>query len=479
MKDNFLWGGALAAHQVEGAYREGGKGLSIADVMTAGSHQTPRRITQGILEGEYYPNHNGIDFYHHYKEDIDLFAEMGFHCLRTSIAWTRIFPNGDEEEPNEQGLKFYDDLFDYMLSKKIQPVITLSHFEMPYHLVEAYGGWRNRKCIDFFYRFATTCLSRYQHKTTYWMTFNEINNQTLIENPIYAFTNSGILYEEGEDRMQIMLQAVHYQFVASAKVTTFAKSLNSNLQIGCMVAALPYYPYSCNPKDILKAQKSNRQQLFFTDVQVRGYYPSYMQKEWEQKGFHFDMTKEDLNILKKGTVDYIGFSYYLSSTVSADPARNHVGSGNAAGSDTVENPYLKTSEWGWTIDPEGLRYYLNDMYDRYQIPLFIVENGFGAIDKLENRRVHDTYRINYLQAHIQEMMKAIEEDGVNVIGYTVWGCIDPVSFTTGEMKKRYGMIYVDRDDKGNGSLQRLRKDSFYWYKDVIFSNGERCKQSGK
>lgn len=475
MKENFLWGGALAAHQVEGAYRERGKGLSIADVMTAGSHQIPRKITQGLLEGEYYPNHEGIDFYHRYKKDIDLFAEMGFRCLRTSIAWTRIYPNGDEEEPNESGLKFYHDLFDYMLSKKIQPVITLSHFEMPYHLVETYGGWRNRKCIDFFYRFAITCLMQYQNKVTYWMTFNEINNQTLVENPIYAFTNSGILYQEGEDRTQIMLQAAHYQFVAAAKVTAYAKALNPNLKIGCMVASLPYYPYSCNPKDILKAQNCNKQQLFFTDVQVRGYYPHYIRKEWERKGYLFDMTEDDLDILKKGTVDYIGFSYYLSSTVSADPAINRVGSGNAAGSDTVENPFLKTSEWGWAIDPEGLRYYLNDMYDRYQLPLFIVENGFGAIDKLENGKVHDTYRISYLQAHIHEMIKAIEEDGVDVIGYTVWGCIDPVSFTTGEMKKRYGMIYVDRDDEGNGSLQRFRKDSFYWYRDVIFSNGDICK----
>lgn len=475
MKENFLWGGALAAHQVEGAYQEGGKGLSIADVMTAGSNIQPRKITDGIMEGEYYPNHEGIDFYHHYKEDIDLFAKMGFRCLRTSIAWTRIFPQGDEETPNEQGLLFYDELFDYMISKDIQPVITLSHFEMPYHLVKAYGGWRNRKCIDFFYRFATTCLLRYKDKVKYWMTFNEINNQTLIENPIYAFTNSGILYEEGEDRMQVMYQAVHYQFVASAKVVHYAHSLQSDLKVGCMVASLPYYPYSCNPEDILKAQKCNQQQLFFTDVQVRGYYPSYMLKDWEQKDYHFDILEKDLTILKTGTVDYIGFSYYLSSAVSADPSVNRVGSGNAAGLDTVDNPYLETSEWGWTIDPKGLRYYLNDMYDRYQIPLFIVENGFGAVDELEDNQVHDTYRIKYLQEHIVEMMKAIDEDGVDVIGYTVWGCIDPVSFTTGEMKKRYGMIYVDRDDEGKGTLQRLCKDSFYWYRDVIKSNGKICQ----
>ena len=283
LKENFLWGGAIAAHQVEGAYLEDGKGLSIADVMTSGSVSKPREITDGIIEGKYYPNHNGIDFYHNYKQDIDLFAEMGFKCLRTSIAWTRIFPNGDDLEPNEKGLQYYDNLFDYMLSKNIQPVITLSHFEIPYHLVKEYGGWRNRKCIDFFYQFATTCIKRYKDKVKYWLTFNEINNQSLVENPIYAFTNSGILYEENENREKTMYQAAHYQFVASAMIVDFAQQLDNTLKVGCMVAALPYYPYSCNPKDILKAQKCNQKQLFFTDVHVRGYYPSYILKEWEQK----------------------------------------------------------------------------------------------------------------------------------------------------------------------------------------------------
>lgn len=472
MRNNFLWGGAIAAHQVEGAYLEDGKGLSIADVMTAGSHTVPRKITDGVLEGEYYPNHEGIDFYHRYKEDIDLFAEMGFKCLRTSIAWTRIFPNGDEETPNEKGLKFYDQMFDYLLSKNIQPVITLSHFEMPYHLVKKYGGWRNRKCIDFFYKFAKVCIDRYMNKVKYWMTFNEINNQTLVENPIFAFTNSGILYKDNEDSLKVMYQAAHYQFVASAKVVNYARSLQQDLHVGCMVAALPFYPQTCNPKDVLKAQKCNQKQLFFSDVQVRGYYPSYMKKEWEIKGYQLDITQEDLHIIKNGCVDFIGFSYYLTSTVSANMSVEKVGSGNAAGEDTVENPYLKTSAWGWTIDPEGLRYYLNDMYDRYQIPLFIVEHGFGAVDVIEDGKIHDIYRIEYLRNHILEMMKAIEEDGVDVIGYTVWGCIDPISFTTGEMKKRYGMVYVDRNNDGSGSLERVKKDSFYWYKHTIETNGK-------
>ena len=363
-------------------------------------------------------------------------------------------------------------MFDYLLSKNIQPVITLSHFEMPYHLVKKYGGWRNRKCIDFFYKFAKVCIDRYMNKVKYWMTFNEINNQTLVENPIFAFTNSGILYKDNEDSLKVMYQAAHYQFVASAKVVNYARSLQQDLHVGCMVAALPFYPQTCNPKDVLKAQKCNQKQLFFSDVQVRGYYPSYMKKEWEIKGYQLDITQEDLHIIKNGCVDFIGFSYYLTSTVSANMSVEKVGSGNAAGEDTVENPYLKTSAWGWTIDPEGLRYYLNDMYDRYQIPLFIVENGFGAVDVIEDGKIHDIYRIEYLRNHILEMMKAIEEDGVDVIGYTVWGCIDPISFTTGEMKKRYGMVYVDRNNDGSGSLERVKKDSFYWYKHTIETNGK-------
>lgn len=472
MKENFLWGGAVAAHQIEGAYNIDGKGISIADVMTAGSYTKPRQITDGIQPNIYYPNHEAIDFYHHYKEDVDMFAQMGFKCLRTSIAWTRIFPNGDEDKPNEKGLQFYDMLFDYLLEKNIQPVITLSHFEMPYHLVKKYGGWRNRKLIDFYFKFARICLDRYHKKVKYWMTFNEINNQSLLENPIYAFTNSGIIYQEHENKEKIMYQAVHYQFVASAKVVQYTKNKSYDVNIGCMVAALPYYPNTCSPDDILKAQKYNQHQLFFTDVHVRGYYPNYILKEWKQKNYQLDITEDDLTILRNGTVQFIGFSYYLTSVVSANTQLERIGSGNAAGNDTVENPYLETSDWGWTIDPKGLRYYLNDLYDRYQIPLFIVENGFGAIDTPENNTIHDSYRINYLREHINEMKKAIDIDGVDVIGYTVWGCIDPVSFTTGEMKKRYGMIYVDRDDDGNGTLKRYKKDSFYWYQKVILSNGE-------
>ncbi|CCL08474.1 6-phospho-beta-glucosidase [Clostridioides difficile] len=475
MKSNqeFLWGGAVAAHQVEGGYNKGGKGISIADVMTAGTHTISRKITDGIIEGLNYPNHEAINFYENYKEDIRLFAEMGYKCFRTSIAWTRIFPNGDESIPNEDGLKFYDDLFDELLKYNIEPVITLSHFEMPYHLVKNYGGWRNRKLIDFFVNFCEVVMSRYKDKVKYWMTFNEINNQSITTNPIYAFTNSGIIYEEQEDKEEVMYQAVHYEFVASAKVVKIGHEINPEFKIGCMVAAMPSYPYSCNPEDMIKFVESNREQLMFTDVHVRGHYPRNTLKLWERKNYNLDITEEDKKILKEGIVDFIGCSYYLTTVVTADKTMKTTGNDSAGKADVVENPYLKTSDWGWNIDPVGLRFYLNQLYDKYELPIFIVENGFGAEDILKSdNTVDDDYRIEYLANHIREMKNAIEIDGVDVIGYTVWGCIDPVSFTTGEMKKRYGFIYVDKNNDGSGTLKRYKKKSFYWYKKVIKFNGE-------
>ncbi|AXU73178.1 6-phospho-beta-glucosidase [Clostridioides difficile] len=475
MKSNqeFLWGGAVAAHQVEGGYNKGGKGISIADVMTAGTHTISRKITDGVIEGLNYPNHEAINFYENYKEDIRLFAEMGYKCFRTSIAWTRIFPKGDESTPNEDGLKFYDDLFDELLKYNIEPVITLSHFEMPYHLVKNYGGWRNRKLIDFFVNFCEVVMNRYKDKVKYWMTFNEINNQSITTNPIYAFTNSGIIYEEQEDKEEVMYQAAHYEFVASAKVVKIGHKINPEFKIGCMVAAMPSYPYSCNPEDMIKFIESNREQLMFTDVHVRGHYPKHTLKLWERKNYNLDITEEDKKILKEGIVDFIGCSYYLTTVVTADKTMKTTGNDSAGKADVVENPYLKTSDWGWNIDPVGLRFYLNQLYDKYELPIFIVENGFGAEDVLKSdNTVDDDYRIEYLASHIREMKNAIEIDGVDVIGYTVWGCIDPVSFTTGEMKKRYGFIYVDKNNDGSGTLKRYKKKSFDWYKNVIKFNGE-------
>ncbi|MFS0779546.1 6-phospho-beta-glucosidase [Neobacillus sp. 3P2-tot-E-2] len=471
MKDNFLWGGAIAAHQVEGAWNVGGKGVSIADVMTAGTKDNARKITDGVIPDTYYPNHEGIDFYGHYKEDVKMFAEMGFKCLRTSIAWTRIYPNGDENTPNEEGLKYYDELFTELLSYGIEPVVTLSHFEMPYHLVKEYGGWRNRKLVDFFKTFSTTVMERYKDKVKYWLTFNEINNQRILDNPIYSWTNSGIIYTENENKLETMYQAAHYQFVASALVVMEGKKINRDFQIGCVLAATPNYPLTSDPEDILLAQKEDDQQLFFTDVHVRGHYPKRFVKEWENKGYQLDITEKDLKILSEGTVDYIGITYYLSNTVSVRPEAKRLKDALLGNDTLVENPYVQATDWGWAIDPIGFRYYLNMLYNRYELPIFIVENGFGYSDKFENGQIHDKERIVYLQQHIAQMKLAIVEDGVDVIGYTAWGCIDPISFTTGEMKKRYGFIYVDRDNEGNGTLNRYKKDSFKWYQQVIKTNG--------
>lgn len=472
LNKDFLWGGAVAAHQLEGAWNTDGKGMSVADVMTAGAYGVPRKITPGVLPGENYPNHEAIDFYGKYKEDIKLFAEMGFKCFRTSIAWTRIFPKGDEAEPNEAGLKFYDDLFDELLKYGIEPVITLSHFEMPYHLVTEYGAWRNRQTIDFFVKFAETVFKRYKNKVKYWMTFNEINNQSEVDVEFMAFTNSGVLYKEGENRKAVMYQVAHYQFVAGALAVKIGHQINPAFKIGCMISFPPIYPYSCNPADVMKSVEMMHSRYFFSDVQCRGHYPHYGLKEWEREGCRpEDITAEDLTALQEGTVDYIGFSYYMSYAATADESKLSLADGGLAMA--VNNPYLKQNDWGWQIDPIGLRYSLNVLQERYELPLMIVENGIGLHEvQPADGMIKDDERIAYFKAHIAEMKKAVEVDGVDLIGYCPWGCIDLVSAGTGEMEKRYGFIYVDKDNQGSGTLAREKKKSFAWYKQVIESNGD-------
>ncbi|PAF17117.1 6-phospho-beta-glucosidase BglA [Terribacillus saccharophilus] len=471
---DFLWGGALAAHQFEGGWNQDGKGPSVIDVLTAGAHGVPRELTETVEPDKFYPNHEAIDFYNRYKEDVALFAEMGLKCLRTSIGWTRIFPKGDEAEPNEAGLKFYDDLFDELLKHGIEPVITLSHFEMPLHLAREFGGFRSREVARHFVRFAEVCFNRYKDKVKYWMTFNEINNKMDTDNPLFLWTNSGVTVKEGENAREVMYQAGHHELIASALAVSKGKEINPDFQIGAMVSHVPIYPYSSNPNDVMLAEELMRERYFFADVHVRGYYPSYVLKEFEREGYNIVFEDGDEEILRNGTVDYLGFSYYMSTTIKSDKEveqdRNMTNGGLAQ---SVENPYIKASDWGWSIDPTGLRYTLNRFYDRYQIPLFIVENGFGAVDTVEeDGSIHDPQRIDYLRSHIEELMKAVNYDGVDLLGYTPWGIIDIVSFTTGEMKKRYGMIHVDRDNEGNGSMKRSKKDSFEWYKNVIGSNGE-------
>ncbi|MGV2928324.1 6-phospho-beta-glucosidase [Macrococcus capreoli] len=473
LSEDFLWGGALAAHQFEGGWNKGGKGPSVVDVLTAGAHGVPRRITDKVEENAFYPNHEAIDFYSHYKEDIALFAEMGLKVLRTSIAWTRIFPKGDETEPNEAGLQFYDDVFDELLKHNIKPVITLSHFEMPLHLARTYGGFRSRKVVDCFVRFAEVVFERYKDKVEYWMTFNEINNQMDVGNPLFLWTNAGIQVQPDEDARSIMYISAHHQLLASALAVQVGHQINPDFKIGAMVSHVPVYPYSCDPKDIMAAEIANRERFFFPDVQVRGKYPTYALKELERLGVTLPIEPGDEAILKKGTVDYLAFSYYMSTAVKHDAVADPTSILNGGLKGGIDNPYLKSSDWGWTIDPIGLRYVLNTLYNRYQIPLFIVENGFGAIDEVEaDGSINDDTRIDYFRSHIEAVKAAVLEDGVELLGYTPWGIIDVVSFTTGEMKKRYGMIYVDRDNEGNGTMKRSKKKSFEWYKNVIATNGE-------
>lgn len=442
--------------------------------MTSGAHGKARQITESIDPNHYYPNHEGIDFYHRYKEDIALFKEMGLKCLRTSIAWTRIFPNGDEDVPNEEGLAFYDRIFDELIAQGIEPVVTLSHFEMPLHLAKHYGGFRNREVVDYFVHFARVVFERYKDKVTYWMTFNEINNQMDTSNPIFLWTNSGVALTENDNPEEVLYQVAHHELLASALAVRLGKEINPKFKIGAMISHVPIYPYSCHPKDMMEAQIANRLRFFFPDVQVRGYYPSYAKKMLARKGYDVGWQEGDDSILQQGTVDYIGFSYYMSTAVKHDvntTVENNIVNGGL--NHSVENPHIATSDWGWAIDPDGLRYTLNVLYDRYQLPLFIVENGFGAVDEVVDGHIHDDYRIEYLKAHITAAIEAVDQDGVDLIGYTPWGIIDIVSFTTGEMKKRYGLIYVDRDNDGHGTMERLKKDSFYWYQQVIASNGDK------
>lgn len=467
--DNFLWGGAVAAHQVEGGWNCDGKGVSIVDVLTKGEHGVPRKITEQVQAEETYPNHQAVDFYHRYRDDIAMFAEMGFKCFRTSIAWSRIFPNGDEATPNEAGLAFYDGLIDCLLEHDIEPVITLSHFEMPHHLVSEYGGWANRAVVDHFVRFCEAVLTRYRDKVTYWITFNEINNQLNWDYPLFGYCNSGVVFTEHDHPEQTLYQVLHHQFVASAKVVALGHVINSEFSIGSMIHMMPLYPATCHPDDMLASQQAMRDKYLCSDVQIRGHYPHYIWPQWASKGIKVVMHDDDAQILKNGQADFLAISYYMTNIVDANPPEQDE---NALFSASRLNPHLPASDWGWQIDPKGLRYALSELYERYELPIFVVENGLGAVDIPDQTgAINDDYRIDYLSQHIEALEEAISLDGVDVMGYTPWGCIDCVSFTTGEYRKRYGFIYVDRHDDGSGDFSRSRKKSFDWYKQVIANNG--------
>ncbi|MRS90898.1 6-phospho-beta-glucosidase [Enterobacteriaceae bacterium RIT714] len=458
--DAFLWGGAVAANQVEGAYLEDGKGLSTSDVQ-------PKGVFGPVVER--VPGDSGIkdvaiDFYHRYPDDIKLFAEMGFSCLRVSIAWTRIFPDGDEQQPNEAGLAFYDKLFDELAAHNITPLVTLSHYEMPWGLVKQYGGWGSRQVIGFFERYARTVFARYKDKVKLWLTFNEINMS--LHAPM-----TGVGLPETSSKAQVY-QAIHHQLVASALAVKACHEIIPEGKIGNMLLGGLVYPLTCKPDDVLEALQENRAWQFFGDVQCRGAYPGYMLRFFRDNGIQLEVNDADREALKS-TVDFISFSYYMTGCVTTDEELNQQARGNILS--MVPNPHLVSSEWGWQIDPVGLRTLLNVLWDRYQKPLFIVENGLGAKDKPDaDGIVQDDYRIDYLNDHLVQVREAIE-DGVEVMGYTSWGPIDLVSASKAELSKRYGFIYVDRDDSGKGTLTRSRKKSFHWYKEVISTKGASLK----
>ena len=465
--EGFLWGGATAANQFEGAYKEDGKGLSTQDI-------APKGVMGPITSEPTEDNMKliGIDFYHRYKEDIKLFAEMGFKTFRLSIAWSRIFQNGDDKEPNEKGLEFYDRVFDELAKYGIEPLVTISHYETPLALAKNYDGWVNRKLIGFFENYTRTLFTRYKDKVKYWLTFNEINSATH-----FPYMSAGIWTPKEKLSKQELYQAMHHELVASALAVKIGHEINPEFKIGCMILGVPNYPLTSKPSDVLKAMEADRQNLFFADIHARGEYPRYMNRFFKENNIKIKMEPGDTEILKN-TVDFVSFSYYMSACATADPEKDKKGAGNLIGG--VPNPYLKASAWGWQIDPEGLRYMLNLLYDRYQKPLFIVENGLGAVDELitdenGNKTVEDDYRINYLNDHLVQVAEAIE-DGVQLMGYTTWGCIDLVSASTAELKKRYGFIYVDRNDDGSGTLERYKKKSFNWYREVIATNGESLER---
>ena len=485
---NFLFGGATAANQCEGAWDEGGKGLSSFDFTLAGSVKKARistfrdkdgnPVSAGMfgfgmpegaepytVPGAYYPNRVGVDFYHHYKEDIKLFGEMGMRLFRMSIAWPRIYPNADEETPNQEGLDFYRSVFEECKKNGIEPLVTISHYDDPLAIDLKYGSWTNRKVIDFYEKYARTLFTEYKGLVKYWLTFNEIN--ILMMMPLFM----GV---EGEELAKVSsnaYQQLHNKFVASAKAVIALKEIDPDAMIGCMIAGGPsVYPYTCDPKDVFKAYEEQQTNFYCSDVQVRGEYPAYAKKLWKQCGVTIDVTEEDKAILKQGHVDFYSYSYYSTNVTTTHKVEGEMSGGNFTAS--LKNEYLEYSDWGWSKDSLGLRYTLNVLHDRYQCPIMVVENGLGAYDVVEeDGSIHDPYRIDYLRSHIKAMGEAVD-DGVNLIGYTTWGCIDLVSAGTGEMSKRYGYIYVDRDDEGNGTLNRSLKDSYFWYKKVIASNGE-------
>ena len=474
LRKDFLWGGSIAAHQCEGAWNVDGKGIGIMDLVTSGSYEVPREICKDIEDGKRYPSHEGIDFYHRFKDDIALFGEMGFKALRISIDWSRIYPNGDDEEPNKKGIEYYQSVVDELLKNGIEPIVTLYHFEMPVNLVRKYGSWTNRKVIDFYLKYCKTMFEALKGKVKYWVTFNEMNHidpQTEASD-IFTYIIAGLKFSEMGEKKQTLATIGYNMTLAGVKAVELAHEIDPNNKVGCVFGLTPVYPINCNPVNVMNAFKEMDRDFYQIDAMCNGCFPKYKLKEYKDSDIQLEISNEDKESFYNGKLDFIGLNYYSTSVAHYE--------GDDNGEETlfggVQNPYLEKSKWGWSIDPIGLRYLLNYVYRRYELPIIVSENGLGAMDKVEaDGSINDDYRIDYLNQHLIQLKKAAEEDGVECFGYLMWGSIDLVSATTGEMKKRYGFIYVDKQDDGTGDYSRKKKKSFDWYKEVIESNGESLK----
>ena len=474
LREDFLWGGSIAAHQCEGAWNVDGKGIGIMDLVTSGSYEVPREICKDIEEGKIYPSHDGIDFYHRFREDIALFGEMGFKALRISIDWSRIYPNGDDEEPNKKGIEYYQSVVDELIKNGIEPIVTLYHFEMPVNLVRKYGSWTNRKVIDFYLKYCKTMFEALKGKVKYWVTFNEMNHidpQTEASD-IFTYIIAGLKFSEMVEKKQTLATIGYNMTLAGVKAVELAHEIDPNNKVGCVFGLTPVYPINCNPVNVMNAFKEMDRDFYQIDAMCNGCFPKYKLKEYKDSDIQLEISNEDKESFYNGKLDFIGVNYYSTSVAHYE--------GDDNGEETlfggVQNPYLEKSKWGWSIDPIGLRYLLNYVYRKYELPIIVSENGLGAMDKVEeDGSINDDYRIDYLNQHLIQLKKAAEEDGVDCFGYLMWGPIDLVSATTGEMKKRYGFIYVDKQDDGTGDYSRKKKKSFDWFKEVIESNGESLK----
>lgn len=471
LKENFMWGGSIAAHQCEGAWNEDGKGIGIMDLVTTGSYDVPREICKNIEEGKRYPSHEGIDFYNRYREDIALFKEMGFKALRISIDWSRIYPNGDDKEPNQKGIEYYSNVVDELIKNGIEPIITLYHFEMPVNLVRKYGSWTNKKVVELYLKYCKTMFEALKGRVKYWVTFNEMNHidpQTEASD-IFTYIIAGLKFSEMKEKKKTLAIIGYNMTLAGVKAVELAHEIDADNKVGCVFGLTPVYPVNCNPINVLNAFKDMDRDFYQIDAMCNGSFPKYKLNEYKDLNIDLEISKEDEEAFLNGKLDFIGVNYYSTSVAHHD--------GDEDGEETlfggVQNPYLEKSKWGWAIDPIGLRYLLNYVYRKYGLPIIVTENGLGAIDKLENDgSIQDDYRIDYLSKHLYQLKKAVEEDKVDCFGYLMWGPIDLVSATTGEMKKRYGFIYVNKQDDGTGDYSRKRKKSFEWYKKVISSNGD-------